>query len=90
MCLFPPLFLYTPGAELYSGEATPSLSTDQVIFHLVSYRHEVFAIAACVCLCLSVHVSPSFSLLEISKPICQIQLHLTERLRFEDMTFLGF
>lgn len=55
--LFPPLFLCTPGTELYGGGATPSLSIERVIFHLVSYRHEVFAIAACVfvpvCACVS-------------------------------------
>lgn len=91
MCLFPPLFLCTPRTELYGGEATSSLSIGRVIFHLVSYRHGVFAIAACVCLYLSVHVFLSFALLATSKPICHIQLHLAERLTSEDIAFLeGF
>lgn len=96
MCLFHLLFLSTPGTELYSGGA---LSIDGVILHLISYRHEVLAIAArtclylsvCSCVYLSVHVFLFFPLLAISKPICHIQLHLAESLRFEDITFLeGF
>lgn len=44
-----------------------------------------------VCLYQSAHAFPSFPLLAISKPISHIPLHLAERLRFEDITFLeGF
>lgn len=91
MCVFPALSSCTPGTELQHGGATHAFSIDQVIFYLFSFRHEVCALAALVCLYLSVHVFPSFSLLAISIPICHIELHLAEGLRFADITFLeGF
>lgn len=74
--------------EPNNGVGKTNLSPNQVIFHLVSCRCEVFAAAACVCLYLSLHVLFTLFFLVISELICHSQLHLAERLRSKKIIFL--